>query len=214
MNKKTVIIAAISAVLFAAAFVLGAIVLPHTASPTTFSNTHELLSPLHQTADTLQTHTPAPSPSVENASPNDKGNAPSSQMDNGDAAFTLHIDGEVISVAYGVDEATLKKTPGWLKSSALPEEEGVCVVYGHRNHLQALQGVEIGDIIIAETAQGSCSYIIEAVRIMDADEKLTIPAAEGRHLMITTCYPFHYSGSAPQRCVVWASVCDENGVWG
>ena len=211
MKKKTVIIAAISAVLLAVATVLGVIVLPHTASPISSANTHELLPPLRQTADTLQTHTPAPSPSAGNTSPNDKGNVPSSQIDNG-AAFTLHIDGEVISVAYGVDESTLKKTPGMLKSSALPGEEGVCVVYGHRNHLQALQGAEIGDVIIAETAQGSCSYIIEAVRIMDADEMLTIPTAEGRHLMITTCYPFHYSGSAPQKCVVWASFCDENGV--
>lgn len=47
--------------------------------------------------------------------------------------FTLNILSDTISVAYGVEEATLKKTPGWLSTSALPGKEGMCVVYGHRN---------------------------------------------------------------------------------
>lgn len=125
-----------------------------------------------------------------------------------DTAFILNINGERIKVAYGVDETTLKKTPGWLENSAYPGEDGVCVVYGHRNrnHLRALKGAHVGDPITVETADGSCTYVIETIRIMDGDEELTIPALEGKHLMLSTCYPFHYSGSAPQKYVVTAKI--------
>ena len=122
------------------------------------------------------------------------------------AAFFLVINDEKVNIAYGVDEATLKKTPGWLEISAKPGEEGVCVVYGHRNrnHLRALKGVEIGDTITIETADGSYAYVVESIRIMDADDELTITTTDGKQLMLSTCYPFHYSGKAPQKYILTA----------
>ena len=54
---------------------------------------------------------------------------PSKKKDT-NAAFFLVINDEKVNIARGVDESTLKKTPGWLESSAEPGEEGVCVVYG------------------------------------------------------------------------------------
>ena len=61
-------------------------------------------------------------------------------MQDGKAFFTLSILNDTISVAYGVEESTLKKTPGWLTTSVLPGENGMCVVYGHRNrnHLKVI----------------------------------------------------------------------------
>ena len=125
-----------------------------------------------------------------------------------DTAFILTINAEQVKVSYGVDEGTLKKTPGWLENSAYPGEDGVCVVYGHRNrnHLRALKGAHVGDPITVETTDGSCTYVVETIRIMDGDEDLTIPTLEGKHLMLSTCYPFHYSGSAPQKYVVTAKI--------
>ena len=69
----------------------------------------------------------------------------------GKAFFTLSILNDTISVAYGVEESTLKKTPGWLTTSVLPGENGMCVVYGHRNrnHLKVLEKVTMGDTITA-----------------------------------------------------------------
>lgn len=61
---------------------------------------------------------PAPSPSA----------APSLKQE-GECFFTLDILNDTISVAYGVEESTLKKTPGWLTTSVLPGESGMCVVY-------------------------------------------------------------------------------------
>ena len=130
---------------------------------------------------------------------------PSKKKDT-NAAFFLVINDEKVNIARGVDESTLKKTPGWLESSAEPGEEGVCVVYGHRNrnHLRAVKGIELGDSITVETADGSYAYVVDTICIMNADEKLTIPTMDGKHLMLSTCYPFHYSGRAPQKYVVFA----------
>lgn len=131
---------------------------------------------------------------------------PKSQKEYPLGAFTLHINNEEISIAYGVDEATLKQTPGWLENSAYPGEDGVCVIYGHRNrnHLRALKDVKPGDVIIIETDAADFCYRIENIEIMDSEDELTIPVLNGQYLMLTTCYPFYYSGSAPQKCVVMA----------
>ena len=67
--------------------------------------------------------------------------ASSAQQENTGEAFRLTIHGKEISVAYGVSEETLKKSPGWLTTSAFPGENGMCVVYGHsnRNYLRILE---------------------------------------------------------------------------
>lgn len=150
---------------------------------------------------------PEETPIVEEVTESVEESYTPSKKTNTDSAFSLVINDEKVNIARGVDEATLKKTPGWLKSSAEPGEEGVCVVYGHRNrnHLRVLKGVELGDSISIETVDGSYTYVVNTIRIMDADEEFTIPTMEGKHLMMSTCYPFHYSGRAPQKYVVIAS---------
>lgn len=124
-------------------------------------------------------------------------------------AFQMTILGKDISVAYGVDEVTLEKTPGWLPTSAKPGEDGTCVVYGHRNknHLRALEGVKTGEIIVVTLPTGkSYSYMVNSVRILEREEALHIPTAKGSSLILSTCYPFYYSGHAPKKMVVYAEL--------
>lgn len=149
---------------------------------------------------------PEETPIVEEVTESVEESYTPSKKTNTDSAFSLVINDEKVNIARGVDEATLKKTPGWLESSAEPGEEGVCVVYGHRNrkHLRALKGIELGDSINVETTNGIYTYVVDTIRIMNADEELTIPTMEGKHLLLSTCYPFRYSGSAPGKCVVTA----------
>ncbi|MBQ1874603.1 MAG: class D sortase [Paludibacteraceae bacterium] len=123
-------------------------------------------------------------------------------------AFTLTILGTNIPVSIGVDNATLDKTPGWLETSAYPGEEGVCVIYGHRNrnHFQVLKDVDFGDTITVTLADGTVlNYTVESIRILDPDEELRVPLFSGQHLMLTTCYPFYYTGHAPQKFILIAS---------
>lgn len=120
-------------------------------------------------------------------------------------AFSVHINGKTISIAYGVDEKTLDKSPGWLEASALPGQEGMCVIYGHRNrtHLRILETVEAGDSITATLSDGSkYIYIITQVTAFEDSADLMIPMPDGKSIALITCYPFRYSGSAPGKYLV------------
>ena len=125
------------------------------------------------------------------------------------AAFVLTIRGKNITIAKKIDEQTLEQSPGWLDSSAKPGKEGVCVVYGHRNrnHFQVLKDVDYGDSILVTMPDGKTyTYVIESTEILESDEELRIPTISGKHLMLTTCYPFYYTGHAPKKYVVIASL--------
>ena len=126
----------------------------------------------------------------------------------GKAFFTLSILNDTISVAYGVEESTLKKTPGWLTTSVLPGESGMCVVYGHRNrnHLKVLEKVERGDTIMVTMDGIAYAYTVSDITIYESTDDLRLPTVDGKTLVLVTCYPFRYSGHAPGKCVVTAQL--------
>ncbi len=115
--------------------------------------------------------------------------------------WELVIDGKTINVGDSVDEASLDKRPGWMDTSALPGE-GTTVILGHRNnsHLRVLENAEIGDVISLNVGETSHSYTISEINIHE-DSNYTIPATEGNALVLVTCYPFRYSGNAPDKAV-------------
>lgn len=124
-------------------------------------------------------------------------------------AFTLTIRKQNIGVASGLEESTLEDGPGWLDTSAAPGQEGVCVVFGHRNrnHLKALEKAVYGDTITVTMPSGTqFDYRIESIEIVSSDTELRIPTLDGKHLMLVTCYPFYYTGHAPQKLVIMATL--------
>lgn len=126
----------------------------------------------------------------------------------GKAFFTLSILNDTISVAYGVEESTLKKTPGWLTTSVLPGESGMCVVYGHRNrnHLKILEKVTVGDTITATKDGIAYTYAVSDVAIYESTSDWRLPTLDGSTLVLVTCYPFRYSGHAPGKYMVTAQL--------
>ena len=128
----------------------------------------------------------------------------------GNAFFTLSILNDTISVAYGVGENTLEKTPGWLTTSALPGEDGMCVVYGHRNrnHLKVLEKVTVGDIITATKDGIAYTYAVSDVAIYESTSDWRLPTLDGSTLVLVTCYPFRYSGHAPGKYMVAARLVE------
>lgn len=163
-----------------------------------------------QTAEPTVSPTPIPTPTLtpseeaeETYEPAKKPSALSQSKSS--AAFTLKIKDRTISVAHGVDEVTLDKTPGWLTTSASPGEDGMCVVYGHMNrtHLRVLEKVECGDAITATMPDGTVyTYTVSDIQIYENTADLRLPLTEGKTICLVTCYPFRYSGSAPGKCVV------------
>lgn len=124
----------------------------------------------------------------------------------GKAFFTLSILNDTISVAYGVEESTLKKTPGWLTTSVLPGESGMCVVYGHRNrnHLKVLEKVTVGDTITATKDGIAYTYAVSDIAIYESTSDWRLPTLDGSTLVLVTCHPFRYSGHAPGKYMVIA----------
>lgn len=143
------------------------------------------------------TTAPSASPPAENVKPSSSKRA--------DTFCTLTICGKDIPVRYGVDENTLEKSPGYLPSSALPGAEGTGAIYGHRNrnHFKALKNVQVGDSIKVTMADGTVyTYVITDITIYESTSNWTLPATEGKTLVLVTCYPFQYSGHAPGKCVI------------
>ena len=214
--KHNIIRIIIIAALFAVVVVLGIIAFKPAAEsnlgPIKPVSTPEIVD--IEIAQTPSPEPPAPTievlpeetPAIEEVTENVEESYNPSKKTNTDAAFFFVINGEKVNIARGVDEATLKKTPGWLESSAEPGEEGVCVVYGHRNrnHLRALKDVEIGDTIMIETVRDNYSYTIETIRVIKTNDYFSIPTMDGVYLLLSTCFPFHYTKSAPYKCIIVA----------
>ena len=150
---------------------------------------------------------PTPEATLQSAYPSAATPAP---VQDGKAFFTLSILNDTISVAYGVEESTLKKTPGWLTTSVLPGENGMCVVYGHRNrnHLKVLEKVTVGDIITATKDGIAYTYAVLDVAIYESTSDWRLPTLDGSTLVLVTCYPFRYSGHAPGKYMVIARLVE------
>lgn len=169
-------------------------------------NTTNVLSstPLPSPATVLQS-SPTPEATLQ---PVYTPTATPAPVQGGKAFFTLSILNDTISVAYGVEESTLKKTPGWLTTSVLPGESGMCVVYGHRNrnHLKILEKVTVGDTITATKDGIAYTYAVSDVAIYESTSDWRLPTLDGSTLVLVTCYPFRYSGHAPGKYMVTAQL--------
>lgn len=217
MNKKNKIRVAIVATLSVVAIVLGVIAFQPQNETQGATDITPVRTPDVVTFELVVTPSPTPPP-MPTRSPiqSDEGSSvevavskqsPEPVVIDGSAWFTLIVEDASVNIACGVDEDTLEKTPGWLETSALPGEEGTCVIFGHRNrkHLKILKDVKLGETITIKYEGVDYSYLIESISILKNEEQLTIPATTGKHIMISTCYPFHYSGKAPEKYVLSGS---------
>lgn len=217
MNRQTIIRAAVLAALSVTAIVLGILAFAPREQGNTFVELQIVTTPeiVHmELAAPAPSSVPVPVPvpasmpeTIESPAPSPP--ATPSPKREGECFFTLDILNDTISVAYGVEEATLNKTPGWFPTSALPGEDGVCVVYGHRNrnHLKVLEKVERGDAITVTMDEGTVyTYTVSDITIYESTDDLRLPTVDGKTLVLVTCYPFRYSGHAPGKYVVTAQL--------
>ena len=216
MKKQAIIRAAVLAALSITAIILGVIAFTPQEQENTFVEFQPVATPevvhieLAGATDVpiAQTIPPTPAP-TEEATPAPTVSPTSHPQKKGDGLFTLRIKDRTISVAYGVEEETLDKTPGWLTTSVLPGEDGMCVVYGHRNrnHLKVLEKIECGDSIAVTMDDGTAyTYTVSDITIYENTEDLSLPVMDGKTLVLVTCYPFRYSGHAPGKCVVLSRI--------
>ncbi|WP_216829017.1 class D sortase [Alkalihalobacterium elongatum] len=111
-----------------------------------------------------------------------------------------------LPIVEGTDEDELEKGVGHFKGTAYPTQNDQIVLSGHRDTVFRRMGeLEIGDHFIIKLPYGEFAYEIESTKIVDANDLTIIGStAPDEVLVVTTCYPFTYVGSAPDRYIIYA----------
>ncbi|CDO03283.1 sortase [Oceanobacillus picturae] len=126
----------------------------------------------------------------------------------GDTAGILYIprlDAE-LPIVEGTDEDDLAKGVGHYKGTAYPGQNDQIVLSGHRDTVFRSMGeLELGDHLTVKLSYGDFTYEIVDTKIVDANDRTIIsPTAPEEVLTLTTCYPFSFVGSAPDRYIITA----------
>lgn len=125
------------------------------------------------------------------------------------ASITISTDKKTrtFDIMPDVNKDTLKRNIGHLPSSALPGQEGLCVLMGHRDtDFSILQYANEGDVFIINFKNTNIVYIVTQLEIVSSDNALRLETVTGTNLVLVTCYPFSYSGYAPRKFIVIAKL--------
>jgi sortase A len=110
-----------------------------------------------------------------------------------------------LPIFHGTNEDELEKGVGHFAGSVLPGEKDNSVLSGHRDTVfRKLGQVGEGDLLIVRTSAGEFTYKVNKVRIVDEDDRTVIVPKPRATLTVSTCYPFDYIGSAPERYILVA----------
>jgi sortase A len=125
----------------------------------------------------------------------------------GDTVATLtipRVQGEW-RVVEGAEEASLRLGPGHVAGTALPGENGNCVIAGHRDtQFRKLKDIRQGDEIVLRTSIGESRYKVTGWEVVKPTNTHVLNATPNAVLNLITCYPFYYVGHAPTRFIVHA----------
>lgn len=118
--------------------------------------------------------------------------------------------GKSMPIIEGTDEEELRQGVGHYLGTALPTQNDQIVLSGHRDTLfKRFDELEIGDTFVVKLEYGEFTYEIVDTKIVDADDRTIIKStAPNEELVVTTCYPFGYIGSAPDRFIFYAKMVD------
>lgn len=122
-------------------------------------------------------------------------------------SLTIPALNREIPIIQGTGVQELKKGVGHFNQSVLPGEQDNCVLSGHRDTVfRQLGKLKAGDLLIVQTSAGTFTYKVNGMRIVHKDDKTVIVPADHAVLTMTTCYPFNYIGSAPDRYIITADL--------
>ncbi|MGM8213628.1 class D sortase [Virgibacillus sp. W0430] len=111
-----------------------------------------------------------------------------------------------IPIIEGTDEEELAQGVGHYTGTGFPGENRQILLSGHRDTVFRKFGeLEHGDELHIKMKNGTFIYEILDHEIVDADDRTVIdPDRAEEYLTVSTCYPFSYVGSAPDRYVIYA----------
>lgn len=118
--------------------------------------------------------------------------------------FIPKIEAE-LPIIEGTEEEMLQRGVGHHTSTVFPGDGDQILLSGHRNTVfRKLGDLEAGDRFIIEMPYGTYEYEMRSYEIVDADNTDVIRPRGEEVLTLSTCYPFYFVGSAPDRYVIYA----------
>ncbi|MUV36801.1 Sortase A [Lentibacillus sp. JNUCC-1] len=129
------------------------------------------------------------------------------EAEDGTAFATLEIPklGKTLPIVEGTDAEALKQGVGHLSNSVYPGQNEQIVLSGHRDTVfRQFDQIEIGDRYTVKTPYGTYTYEIRETEIVPENDTSVIRKMGEEALVVTTCYPFDFVGSAPDRFVTYA----------
>lgn len=110
-----------------------------------------------------------------------------------------------IGIVEGTDPDALDLGVGHMSSTVFPGQGEQIILSGHRDTVfRNFAELEIGDEFIVEMPYGDFTYEIRDTEIVSADDTSVVRKMGEEVLVVSTCYPFSYLGSAPDRFVFYA----------
>jgi len=111
-----------------------------------------------------------------------------------------------LPIVEGTDEDDLEHGVGHYRDTGFPGENRQILLSGHRDTVFRNFGeLEPGDEFHIKMEHGTFVYEFVDNEIVDADDTTVIDfEREDEYLTISTCYPFNFVGSAPDRYVIYA----------
>ncbi|WP_114713339.1 class GN sortase [Rhizobium grahamii] len=127
-----------------------------------------------------------------------------------EAEVTAPRLGKHAIVLSGASGEALAFGPAWLANTPQPGDEGTSVIAAHRDtHFRWLKDVKPGDEIEVTRRDGRVlTFKAGEGRIVPWDQSSIDPAAQGRHLVLATCWPFGATERGPLRYIVEAELVD------
>ncbi|REJ10385.1 class D sortase [Halobacillus trueperi] len=135
------------------------------------------------------------------------------KFDNGEKVGRLIIPllNKGYSTYWGTDEQSLHQGVGMFisKWTTTPDEKRHTVLSGHRETVFTQLGeIEKGAPLFYEYEGKRYKYEVEKTWVTDEDDRSVIVDHEDPTLTLTTCYPFDFIGSAPERFIVQSRLVD------
>jgi sortase A len=114
----------------------------------------------------------------------------------------LHVSAVLLE---GTEARDLRLGAGHIEGTALPGELGNVGIAAHRDtFFRALQRAQPNQRITVTTPDGTYSYVVESMRIVNPQAISVLAPTLDPVLTLVTCYPFYYVGPAPNRFVLRA----------
>lgn len=111
-----------------------------------------------------------------------------------------------LPIIEGTHEDELAEGVGHYGGTAFPLQNDQIVLSGHRETVFRRMGeLQLGDIMTVQLPYGDFDYEIVETKVVDANDlTVIVPTSPNEVLTVTTCYPFNFVGTAPDRYIITA----------